>query len=63
MIGGIIRDIQEFKKSFQQICFQHVPRSANMVAHRIATDSLREEQRTFMLNRRLEQPSSEVEGK
>ncbi|MFQ6651304.1 hypothetical protein Gotur_023679 [Gossypium turneri] len=36
-IGVFIRNIQQMKSNFQEISFNHVPRSANKLAHALAT--------------------------
>lgn len=38
-VEAIIRKIQQMKGGFQRIYFKHVPRSANTLAHSLATES------------------------
>lgn len=40
-IDNVIRDIQQNKSGFKEICFKYLPRSANRLAYTIAFESLR----------------------
>ncbi|KAH1055993.1 hypothetical protein J1N35_034058 [Gossypium stocksii] len=40
VIGVIMRDIQNMSDSFKEITFQHIPRTENMRAHKIANEAL-----------------------
>ncbi|MFQ6630197.1 hypothetical protein Gotur_007971, partial [Gossypium turneri] len=40
-IGAITKNIQQYKKNFQQIIFRHISRSANSLAHHLAKEILK----------------------
>ncbi|MFQ6650125.1 hypothetical protein Gotur_023214 [Gossypium turneri] len=53
VIGAIIRDIQNKKPCFQEIIFQHIHRSENLHAHRLAKDALDREETIYLMGEEL----------
>ncbi|MBA0700996.1 hypothetical protein Goari_000052 [Gossypium aridum] len=54
VIGAIIRDIQKKKADFQELIFQHIHRSENSYAHRLAKIVLEKEEDTYLRGEELE---------
>ncbi|MBA0738646.1 hypothetical protein Gogos_011977, partial [Gossypium gossypioides] len=48
MIGVYIHDIQQKISEFNNISFQHTPRSANNLAHILATETLRRKEEVYL---------------
>ncbi|MBA0786784.1 hypothetical protein Gotri_025437 [Gossypium trilobum] len=48
MIGVYIHDIQQKISEFNSIRFQHTPRSANNLAHILATETLRRKEEVYL---------------
>ncbi|MBA0874951.1 hypothetical protein Goshw_024442 [Gossypium schwendimanii] len=58
VIEALIRNIQQQKRYFQQIIFRHVSRYANLMAHNLARNAMREESRSFEVGlRRRREPN------
>ncbi|KAH1106665.1 hypothetical protein J1N35_010433 [Gossypium stocksii] len=53
VIGAIIRDIQNKKVCFQEILFQHIHRSGNSQAHRLAKDTLEKGENSYLMGEEL----------
>ncbi|MBA0755087.1 hypothetical protein Gogos_000128 [Gossypium gossypioides] len=53
VIGAIIRDIQNKKPCFQEIIFQHIHRSGNSHAHRLAKDALDRGETFYLMGEEL----------
>ncbi|MBA0595812.1 hypothetical protein Gorai_012667 [Gossypium raimondii] len=49
MIGAIIWDIQQLKRSFHSIQFKHIPRSTNTLAHSVATNCLKNGGESYLI--------------
>ncbi|MBA0770364.1 hypothetical protein Gotri_019014 [Gossypium trilobum] len=49
VIGAIIWDIQQLKRSFHSIQLKHIPRSANILAHSLATDCLKNGRESYLI--------------
>lgn len=50
LIGAHIQNIQHLKNSFQGIFFQHIPRSANRLAHVLATRTLKDSEEVYLID-------------
>ncbi|KAA3457985.1 reverse transcriptase [Gossypium australe] len=50
-VGSYIHDIHELKSKVTKVRFEFVPRSANILAHILATESLRRKERVYLENR------------
>ncbi|MBA0783842.1 hypothetical protein Gotri_001492 [Gossypium trilobum] len=55
------QNIQQQKQSFHQIAFQHTYISANLMAHNLAREAMKEDSRAYLIRRVLEQGTSEVD--
>lgn len=49
-IGAIIQDIQQLKVRFDKVNFQFIPRSANTLAHILATTTLKEKRVYYLVD-------------
>ncbi|MBA0560131.1 hypothetical protein Golob_017047 [Gossypium lobatum] len=47
-ISAYIRDIHHNQRGFQSIHFKHVQRSANIIAHKLASESLRRNEEIYL---------------
>ncbi|MBA0844800.1 hypothetical protein Goarm_022546, partial [Gossypium armourianum] len=47
--GRLFWDIQRLKRSFHSIKFKHIPRSANTLAHSLATDCLKNGRESYLI--------------
>ncbi|MBA0554353.1 hypothetical protein Golob_013463, partial [Gossypium lobatum] len=57
VIGAIIRDIQNKKPCFQEIIFQHIHKSGNLHAHRLAKDTLDRGETFYLMGEELKHHS------
>ncbi|MBA0811240.1 hypothetical protein Gohar_003162, partial [Gossypium harknessii] len=48
VIGAIIRDIHRQKEHFQRAVFQYTPKSANLLAHTLAYESLKKGEEFYL---------------
>ncbi|MBA0753649.1 hypothetical protein Gogos_020071 [Gossypium gossypioides] len=62
VIGAIIRDIQNKKSYFQELIFQHIHRSKNSYAHRLAKNALDREETTYLMGEELNRHAFASEG-